>query len=532
MDDQIAPVDDAPDAPDAAPENSDLIADYRRHLYENTGDRVGARAAARPAAPAGGAGPMIAPGPSAQPQGAGPAVEAPSAPDAPMIAPVGQAPQAPNAPQAAQAPQARQAAMARGAPQATQAPTIDGAPTNPVPAGLPFGPGAPPLSMGGATSPSSGAQPDPTNKPAAAHVIKGKKTEDGKPLVNIQPPDHDADTDFDKKKLADVHTPADLVDALKPGARTRYMDWWEQQHGDINARYDQMRAELGARPDPNREPTRQEKFTELMNFGLQLMQNARRGADPVAAAGQSVQQAFGAQKAKQQAQTEDYDTKVAGIEGQRQTQLKDLGNYGQAVREDSLIKNQDVQTANAYASMLKPPKTGQPITRVTPDGTQLQYNQDSGAWDVSLTSDGKPVKLDPNTGPRGGQKGAPARMQEFNQLINEQHMDPNRALAAVYGTGGYKPDDPQKTYNSIYLAAKRQYEPEEDAKAEAERMTAVVHGDNWRGKMASRNAPPIKGKPPAPPSVAPPPNKIGVFNGWKWRRGADGKPEAVGPANG
>jgi hypothetical protein len=449
-----------------------------------------------------------------------------------MIAPVGQAPQAPQAPQTAQAPQARQAAMMRGAPQAAQAPTIDGAPTNPVPAGLPFGPGAPPLSMGGATSPNSGAQPDPTNKPAAAHVIKGKKTEDGKPLVNIQPPDHDPDTDFDKKKLAKVQSVTDLVDALKPGARTRYMDWWEQQHGDINARYDQMRAELGARPDPNREPSRQEKFTELMNFGLQLMQNARRGADPVAAAGESVQQAFGAQKAKQQAQTADYDTKVAGIEGQRQTQLKDLGNYGQAVREDSLIKNQDVQTAKAYASMLKPPKTGQPITRVTPDGTQLQYNQDSGAWDVSLTSDGKPVKLDPDKGPRGGQGHAPARMTEYNDLVKNQGVEPNRALALVYGSGGVKSSDPTKTYNNIYSKARSLYESPEDAKAEAEQMTENLHGANWRQRVAASGAPAIKGKPPAPPSVAPPPGKIGVANGWKWRRGADGKPEAVGPANG
>ena len=469
MDDQIAPVDDSPPE---EPGTSDLIADYRRHLYENTGDRAEARVNRAPPPPSSGAGPMIAPGPTSPPPGAGPAVGAPSAPDAPMIAPVGQAPQAPQAAGAAQAPQAPQAGQARGARRAPQAPSIDG-PTNPVPAGLPFGPGAPPLSMSGATTPDLGAQPDPSTPPAAAHVAKGKKTADGRPMVNVQPPDHDPDKDFDKKKLAKVQSVDDLVDALKPGARTRYMDWWEQQHGDINARYDQMRAELGQRPDPNREPTRQEKFTELMNFGLNLMQNARRGADPVAAAGASVQQAIGAQKAKQLAQTQDYDARTAGIEGQRQTQLKDLGNYGQAVREDALIKNQDVQTAKAYASMLKPPKTGQPITRVTPDGTQLQYNQDSGAWDVSLTSDGKPVKLNPNTGPRGGAAHQSSVVQQLEQA-KKDGMSTQDAYAMVYHV---KPSDsPIKTAAAIYQTEIRAGASPEDAQQIAKEQTENFHG--------------------------------------------------------
>jgi hypothetical protein len=290
-----------------------------------------------------------------------------------------------------------------------------------------------------------------------------------------------------------------------------------------------MRQDLGARPDPNRDPTRKEKFTELMNFGLQLMQNAKRGNDPVAAVGASAQEALGAQKAKQQGQTADYDSRVAGIEGQRQNQLKDIGNYGQAMREDVTTQDNQQRTAADIIRTLKPPRPGQPTTRVLQDGTQVDYDPQTGSWNPSVDRNGNPLgKVNPQ-GPHGGAGKGSARVQSLNDLI-AKGVDKNRAMMMVYGTGGFKPDDPIKTYNAIYSKARGLFESPEDAAQEAESQTSMLHGPNWRDTVKSRNAPPTGGSSDggSPPVSALKAGQNTKFkNGQTWTLGPNGQPKRV-----
>ena len=554
MDDQIAPVDNSGSG-------GDPIASYRAYLESQTGNRSGAGPSMDQPPPdqGSGAGPMIAPvTPNAAPQAG--SMGAPGGGSTPImdsvlgnpIAPVGDAPQADQADQADQAPKAKKAAKAKGARQAEQADQI--APVRkPMPAGQslpdqsldnsaapgpapsPSGPGAP--IAPGAPSPASGSDittDDSKMTPASGHVIKGEKTEDGRPMIGIHPPDHSPD-DFDEEKLKNAHNAADILDALNPKSRTKYMDWWEQQHGDINKRFDQMKAELGQRPDPNREPTRQEKFAELMQFGLHLLQNAKRGNDPAAAMGASAEEALQGQKAKQQQQTADYDKQALGIESQRQNQLKDIGNYGNAVREDALITNANVRTAGDVAKMLAPPKAGQPQTRYDAKGNMYTWKptaDDPNKMDW-IDQNGDPLK--PGTkmqvqGPRGGVgAGGTSKQLQLIQALEARGYKPADAVNSVLKI---KPSgDPFHDYVSVLNKNTPQGATAEE-KAEAAQMAQEtvdhMYGPGALDAARARRNGIINGPGSAPPTSALKPGVVTKFkNGQRWTLDANGQPKQV-----
>lgn len=456
-----------------------------------------------PAPQAGPAGPQAAPqaapqtGDIAPPAGGGGQSMTPSL-DSVMPNPLQQG-EAPQADIAARAPKATKAAKAQGAknaPQAAQAPSIDGQVA-----------GAPDLGDASKMTPASG------------HVIKGAKTKDGKPMVQVIP-DGIKDSDFGKGavKLEDVHTPEHLIDSLTVPKQNIFMDWWEQQHGAINDRYDSLRADLGQRPDPNRDPTRKEKFVALMHFGLHLMQNAKRGNDPMAAVGQSAEEALAGQKQHQVAQTEDYDSRVAGIEGQRQTQLKNIGNYGQAVREDALIQNANVRTEIARLNAGKAPKTGQPTTRILSDGTQVDYDPDSKSWNPSVDKNGKPIGKMPLQGPRGGMgRGESATVQNIKALEARNYSTADAVNMVLH----HKPTgDPQKDYVSILnknTPPGASAAEIENARATAEETINHIYGEGALDNARARRDTTIRG-PATPPPVPPPPGKIGKdAQGNRWK---------------
>jgi hypothetical protein len=530
----IAPVSD-----DAG--GGDPIANYRRYLEAHTGDRAAQQPAPAappaPTAPPVGAGPSIAPVVAGPGQGAGPSIAAPAPPAAAQAAPaigIGggapevstptldrampnplqtEAPEAPDVDQAPQAKKATKAERARAARQADQAPTIAGNTGAPQP-----------------QQPSSGS--DITGDagqatPASGHVVAGSKTKDGRPMVGVFPPDHSPD-DFDQDKLKDAHTTADVFDALSTSKQNSYMKWWEQQHGSIDTRYNSMLADLGQRPDPNRDPTTKEKFTELMQFGLSLLQNARPGQSATAAIGASAQSTLAGQKAIQRQQTSDYDARVAAIQNQRNKEQADIGNAGNAVREDAMIQAANVRTANA----LKPPRPAPTRTaeRTFDKQGNMSVRDDDptsptfGKWMPALGPDGKPLGPQNVTGPRGGSTAkSPARMAEMDDLI-KRGVDANEALNRVYGNGATKQLDPQKTYSSIYQKARGLGETQEDAAGEAEQVTTQLHGQNWRASATPRG-PSI---PPKPPAVAPPIGQIGTdAQGHRWRNDGQGHPVLV-----
>ena len=556
MDDSIAPTPD---------QGGDPIQAYRQYLAQQSGggagpDIGGPEIAAAPQdevpnlSPPVGEGPDIAPPVGAPPPGAGPDIGQPPPQDAPQAGPAG--PQAPpqaapqsaeiapssgggsysqtptidsilpnplqgpqgEAPLAAQAPQAKKAAKAKSAPQAAQAaqaaqaPTIDGQAQ-----------GQPDLGDAAKMTPASG------------HVIPGKTTADGKKLIGVHPPDHSPDKFWDKDKLATAQSPTDLVDSIKPGELTPYMDWWEKQHGDINQRYDQMRSELGQRPDPNREPTRKEQFTELLHFGLHLMQNNRRGTGPnggapdaVAAMGQSVEQTLDEQKGKQRQDTSDYDARVAGVEGQRQTQLKDLGNYGQAVREDATINLDKTRQAIAVANQKKPPR---PPTLRDPARTydtagvmreRIEDPQDEnyGKYRVPVDADtGKPLGPQHIVGPRGGSAAGGSKQVENIKFLESRGYSTAEATGMVMHV---KPTgDPEKDYVQILNKnTPPGAAPDEIASARqaAEDTVNHLYGDGALDQARARRNRVISGPAKTPPATLLPPGKIGTdAQGNKWK---------------
>jgi hypothetical protein len=488
-------------------------------------------AIAAPGGEAGGAAPPMQAGPAMAPagqQGAGPDI-APVAPTASMMPQQGAgigggggddvstptidamapsslngpqnelAPDAPQAPQAKKAKRVKDAPNVAQAPQAPQAPTIDGAPP--------------------AAGADDGLSSDPGQAtPASDHVIPGAKTPDGKPLINIHPPGHDP-SDFDPDKLKDVHTAADLFDALSVAKQSQYMNWWEKQHGDIDDRYNALQADLGQRPDPNRDPTKTEKFTELMNFGLHLLANNKRGSDPIANMGEAALAAQGTQQAKQQAQTSDFDARSAAITKARQADQKDLGTYGQAVREDAINQNTQTRTAIAAANAMKPPKPNQPTTRVLKDGTQVDYDPASGTWNPSVDASGKPLGPMNPQGPRGGASSAGGSKQvEALDALEARGYSTADATNMVFHV---KPSgDAFHDYVSIMnknTPAGATSEEKAEAAQTAEDAVNHMYGPNALAEARQHRNAVISGpKGAAPPP--PPPGKIGVdAQGNRWK---------------
>lgn len=334
--------------------------------------------------------------------------------------------------------------------------------------------------------------------------------------------------EYDPKKLAKANNALDLLNAMKPKSRTDYMDWWEKQHGDIEDRYAAMQQDLGQRPDPQRDPTKKEKFQMLMDFGISLLQHSGTNGpygtnNGVAATGDALRDSLDREQQRKQADTNRFDQQTQMIQQQKQNDLKDIGNYGNAVREDALITNANTRTAIANANAMKPPKPGQPVTRYDAKGNQYEWDPDSenpqtgrkGVWQPSVDSNGNKLPAMQATGPRGAVKGPPARQAEVTDLVS-RGMSQEDAINRVYGTG-VKSTDPVKTWSNVYSVARRNGAEPDEAKTEADNMTASVHGagalDAQRAK-ANRTAIPTS----APPATMVPAGKrVTMQDGSVWR---------------
>lgn len=400
---------------------------------------------------------------------------APTAPTAPM---------APTAPTAATAPLAATAASAPSAPtagQAPQAPTIDGA-------------RAPAVGDAAGQAPAAPAK-DPAQTGPKGFAPK-----------------------YDPAMLSAANTHGDIFAAMDPKSQTQYMDWWQKEHGAVDARYAQLKKELGTRPDPERDPTRREKFQTLMDFGMNLLKNSGRGQDPVRATGEALTEATANQRGRQQAQTNTYDAKSASIERSRQADQKDLGNYGQAVREDALITDARTRTSLALAKSMQPPKPGTPMTRLLSNDTQVQWNPaptrenpQAGSWDLSRDAQGKPLPKMLEQGPRGGlargSNGSSvphtridsdgtltiynAKTGQFDPALNSATHQP---IKAPQKTG-----DPGKDFLSMYgKVYNKQYDNADEANQIAQDYVDRNYGPGAIDRQRNSRAPTTStGAPPA-----------------------------------
>src|SRR6266566_7379140 len=133
---------------------------------------------------------------------------------------------------------------------------------------------------------------------------------------------------FNEEKLKKAQTTLEVLNAATSQSRKEYMDWWQKAHGDIDAKYDTLKSQLGARPSDDEPTTKKEKFAALLEFGLHLMQRSatptpNQGAvlsgtlsDETAAMGKRHQDSI----AKAQG---DYDTQAQLIETARTGAKKD-----------------------------------------------------------------------------------------------------------------------------------------------------------------------------------------------------------------
>lgn len=148
---------------------------------------------------------------------------------------------------------------------------------------------------------------------------------------------------FDEKKLETAKSPTDYVDAMKPTSRNTYLNWYEKQFGSINAQHDNMLQQIGVKPDPDRKLSRKEKWTALMEFGINLIKSSQSrqqggqgdnlGSALAVAAGNTV----AGLDARRQGEVSQFDERRQGVEASRQAQLKNLGSYGDALKSQADI---------------------------------------------------------------------------------------------------------------------------------------------------------------------------------------------------
>lgn len=272
-------------------------------------------------------------------------------------------------------------------------------------------PGPPVSSLPSAQS-QAPAQPGQPTQPGQQGPVNGK--------AQLGPQGFSA-KDFDTDKLKDVKTSGDLVAAMKPDARNQYMDWWEQQYGAINDKFNAMRDQLGGQKDQHPNMTRQQKFETLLDFGLHLMRASQPdrhggpgGGDFVGAVGEAVQGSLGDRVQQDQSQEGLRQQKLSQIEQQRQAELKGVGNYGDAVKGANQISRDQASIAASNARAASYNKPGKESLIYGKGNTIYGYSGGGKASQIT-DQDGKPIETDPTRAPgRGG-----GRDSVFSQKLSE-----------------------------------------------------------------------------------------------------------------
>lgn len=242
----------------------------------------------------------------------------------------------------------------------------------------------PSFNLDSGASPDVGAQPDTRKK------------------IDVGPPNFDPK--FDQEAMKTAKTPSDLFNAMHATSQNKYMRWWQQEHGNINQKWDQVVAEIGHRPDPDRTLSRKEKFGMLLDFGLHLM--AQSGARPASGQLAGANAAIGStildQQASRQSEQDVYDSKLAAAGAGRAADMKTIGTGGQALESQQKIDTGQASEIASEAGAAKDltPTYSRLQTLTDKDGVVHQQNID-GSWQPVLSA-GKKVIQDPNIGPRGG----------------------------------------------------------------------------------------------------------------------------------
>lgn len=427
--------------------------------------------------------------------------------------------------------------MAAGAPlgdvdlpdqQTPTMPTIQGA--------------APPAA---AASPSQPAAPGAGATPPLAQPQAGRTIEQGTGKGEIATPT--VKPEYDAKKLAKAQTTLELLDAMKPKSRTDYMDWWQQQHGNIDAKYDNMKSQLGARPADDEPQTKKEKFAALLEFGLHLM---KASAAPTTNQGAVLSSTLSDEhdamdKAHQDKITKgqtDYDTQASAIETARDKEQTGIGTPASAMKEQGLENRQDAENLKdtaaaakdlAYSTSERAAGQGPATYAVGPGGVihAIIRDADGHAHAEAVTGiDGKPFagKVLGREAGSGVDKSRQdtAAMRNHKYLTDVIGLDPDTAAKIAFKpkTGNANGD-----HAAIFRSAMAATMGDDE---KAKRIADQYVLDNYGASALTQNQTPLVAPKGQPPPQALQGLKTGMIRDFgaqgKWTVGIDGKPVRVG----
>jgi hypothetical protein len=256
---------------------------------------------------------------------------------------------------------------------------------------------------------------------------------------------------FDPEKIESAKTIKDVLDAMPKKDQGTYMDWWEKQHGAINEKWNAIEAQLGQRPKKGGKLSRKDKFGLLMEFGLNLIKNSQpRGhSQPTladAGAGAVHDTVRGAQ-ARQEYDEALYDQRLGAARAGRAEELKGIGNYGDALKGQSQIDENERQGAEADTRRMREENEADILQ--SDQGTYAR-NRLTGKTDPVLGIDGKPL-----TNFKVGQRGGVERDSRSSEEKKFDHltklgMDKETAMRIAYRQMS---GDPRKDYQSVFRAA-------------------------------------------------------------------------------
>jgi hypothetical protein len=351
---------------------------------------------------------------------------------------------------------------------------------------------------------------------------------------------------FDPKKLQQAQTTLDVLNAATASSRKQYMDWWQQQHGDIDDKYDDLKKSIGARPSDDEPETQKEKFAALLEFGLHLMKNSAtpsttQGAVLAGTLSSSLDQNAQTHQANIAAKQKTYDQSANAIESARDEEQKGIGTPAQAMNASALQAKDDAGTVKDQSAALKnindvdttkASALGRPIYATTPGGVvhALVRNEDGTSTAQPVTGiDGKPFvgRVLGNEAGSGIQKGATdtAAIRNQKYLTDVLGVDKNTAAQVAFKQ---KTGNPNADHAAIYKQVLSTTMGDTDkAMRVANQYVLDQYGP---GAVAKANAPMVATGAPPPQAVAGlKPGMIRDFgvNG-KWTVGIDGKPVRVG----
>jgi hypothetical protein len=377
---------------------------------------------------------------------------------------------------------------------------------------------------------------------AQAQLPTMQKNEQGQVKIQSRPEGFDFGVKDDD--LAEVKTVGDLVQKMPEKKAKEYMSWWEQQYGDINSKYDAMMAELGKRPDPkDRSLSRKDKFTLLMEFGLNLMRHSQRGGDRTGAMGAALHDTVRGDQARREKDFDLHRSLSNEIEGRRQKELGTIGTQGGAM----------VASQNLGASVAQEERAAETHAERDEQVSNLIYG-DEGVVGVNRKGQGKTIRdesgqpvrstLGVSRGSRGGAGGggfAPSDVEKRAKFYSDTYEIPLDAALDI--VRAEKQVDPYKMYSQIVNGQLRQYMTPEDADRVARELVEGAFGVDalsrpgdplrHRGNLGGGASQPAQSRGGFGSNTAPPANvlKQGVVttfsNGQKWTLDESGTPKRV-----